>query len=143
MYKFLPGHGSDAGGKSVRSRFDPRWPVHQGHFRAPAGPGSAALGRRQSLQRRGIARRHRPCRFGFDQAHATAAGGHNEIHFQTLLIPEVVKLSAPASVQLRLGHFAGNKALEDHAQKRRLLQLSGGFDTEQAASQAGIGDIAG
>ena len=79
------------------SWLDPRWPVNQGHFRAAAGPGLAAPGRRQSLHRRSVARRYRAGGFGFDQAHPTVSGWHKEIHFQSLLIPKVIEFPPTAS----------------------------------------------
>jgi len=96
---------------------------------------------RQALHGEGHGRRDGARSLAFDERHRAAGTGHKEIHFQALLVAEVVKLSAPARVRLRLDDFRRHKTLEQGAVKGRLDQLGQRIHAEQMAREAGVGQI--
>ena len=79
-------------------------------LRASVASGAPRIG--QALQRRRIARSHRSRCLRLDQSRAAAFPRHDEVHFETLLVAEVVKLASATRIGLSLDDFRADKTLE-------------------------------
>ena len=87
----------------------------------------------QPLHRRGHGGRHRAPGLALHQRHRTGASGHEEIHFQALLVAKIVELAPISRVRLPLRDLRRDEALEERTQERRLRQLRSRVDPEQTA----------
>ena len=63
-------------------------------------------------------RRHgRPAGFRLDEPDCAVPGGHEEVHFQPLLVAEEVEFAAAARVDLCLDNLRRDEALEECAEE--------------------------
>jgi hypothetical protein len=74
--------------------------MHEGHLGLAARAGLIGAGRSQTLHRCRQLRPRRVRGLRFDEAQSAAAGRHDEVHLESLLVAKEVQLAPPSCIEL-------------------------------------------